>query len=123
MLIPHPQISPCLLYTSDAADESSRVDLGGRRIIKKKTGAAPQQGTGGQYRQRFRRAGDAVRGCLLRLESGRACTQRCAASGTGTVWRAGDGSSAGRHCLEFCEERQPRGRAVDQRAVALVADP
>ncbi len=26
----------CLLYTSDAADESSRVDLGGRRIIKKK---------------------------------------------------------------------------------------
>ena len=28
--------SPCLLYTSDAADERSRVDLGGRRIIKKK---------------------------------------------------------------------------------------
>ena len=27
----------CLLYTSDAADERSRVDLGGRRIIKKKT--------------------------------------------------------------------------------------
>ena len=27
---------PCLLYTSDAADERSRVDLGGRRIIKKK---------------------------------------------------------------------------------------
>ena len=26
----------CLLYTSDAADERSRVDLGGRRIIKKK---------------------------------------------------------------------------------------
>ena len=25
----------CLLYTSDAADESDRVDLGGRRIIKK----------------------------------------------------------------------------------------
>ena len=25
----------CLLYTSDAADERSRVDLGGRRIIKK----------------------------------------------------------------------------------------
>ena len=24
----------CLLYTSDAADERSRVDLGGRRIIK-----------------------------------------------------------------------------------------
>ena len=31
---PHPR--PCLLYTSDAADERSSVDLGGRRIIKKK---------------------------------------------------------------------------------------
>ena len=28
--------TPCLLYTSDAADERSSVDLGGRRIIKKK---------------------------------------------------------------------------------------
>ena len=28
--------SYCLLYTSDAADERSSVDLGGRRIIKKK---------------------------------------------------------------------------------------
>ena len=27
----------CLLYTSDAADERSSVDLGGRRIIKKTT--------------------------------------------------------------------------------------
>ena len=26
----------CLLYTSDTADERSSVDLGGRRIIKKK---------------------------------------------------------------------------------------
>ena len=31
----HPSI--CLLYTSDAADERSSVDLGGRRIIKKQT--------------------------------------------------------------------------------------
>ena len=30
-------ITSCLLYTSDAADERSSVDLGGRRIIKKKT--------------------------------------------------------------------------------------
>ena len=30
-------IARCLLYTSDAADERSSVDLGGRRIIKKKT--------------------------------------------------------------------------------------
>ena len=35
----------CLLYTSDAADERSSVDLGGRRIIKKKNNndtAGPQ---------------------------------------------------------------------------------
>ena len=31
-----PQDKRCLLYTSDAADERSSVDLGGRRIIKKK---------------------------------------------------------------------------------------
>ena len=31
-----PKHKPCLLYTSDAADERSSVDLGGRRIIKKK---------------------------------------------------------------------------------------
>ena len=30
------QNTGCLLYTSDAADERSSVDLGGRRIIKKK---------------------------------------------------------------------------------------
>ena len=29
-------VTACLLYTSDAADERSSVDLGGRRIIKKK---------------------------------------------------------------------------------------
>ena len=29
-------INICLLYTSDAADERYSVDLGGRRIIKKK---------------------------------------------------------------------------------------
>ena len=35
--LPEPQLpSTCLLYTSDAADERSSVDLGGRRIIKKK---------------------------------------------------------------------------------------
>ena len=30
-------VGACLLYTSDAADERSSVDLGGRRIIKKKS--------------------------------------------------------------------------------------
>ena len=29
-------VRSCLLYTSDAADERSSVDLGGRRIIKQK---------------------------------------------------------------------------------------
>ena len=41
-VIGNPDLDPetswgCLLYTSDAADERSSVDLGGRRIIKKKT--------------------------------------------------------------------------------------
>ena len=31
------EVYPCLLYTSDAADDLLCVDLGGRRIIKKKT--------------------------------------------------------------------------------------
>ena len=31
-----PSAMACLLYTSDAADERSSVDLGGRRIINKK---------------------------------------------------------------------------------------
>ena len=31
-----PALWRCLLYTSDAADERSSVDLGGRRIINKK---------------------------------------------------------------------------------------
>ena len=36
----------CLLYTSDAADEQRGVDLGGRRIIKKKKeGESRKQGT------------------------------------------------------------------------------
>ena len=34
---PFDTLDICLLYTSDAADERSSVDLGGRRIIKKKT--------------------------------------------------------------------------------------
>ena len=33
----------CLLYTSDAADERSSVDLGGRRIIKKKNKIQSQE--------------------------------------------------------------------------------
>ena len=39
LAVAHHHVHPaqvCLLYTSDAADERSSVDLGGRRIIKKK---------------------------------------------------------------------------------------
>ena len=39
----------CLLYTSDAADERSSVDLGGRRIIKKKNRAEPRGGDEQHY--------------------------------------------------------------------------
>eukprot|EP00658_Telonema_sp_P-2_P050507 TRINITY_DN38542_c0_g1_i1.p1 TRINITY_DN38542_c0_g1~~TRINITY_DN38542_c0_g1_i1.p1 ORF type:complete len:144 (+),score=58.84 TRINITY_DN38542_c0_g1_i1:45-476(+) len=34
--LPLSAFETCLLYTSDAADEEDSVDLGGRRIIKKK---------------------------------------------------------------------------------------
>ena len=36
LAVDHELLEGCLLYTSDAADERSSVDLGGRRIIKKK---------------------------------------------------------------------------------------
>ena len=36
----HRTYTICLLYTSDAADDLLCVDLGGRRIIKKKTKTA-----------------------------------------------------------------------------------
>ena len=43
---------PCLLYTSDAADEGLGVDLGGRRIIKKKKrGEGWREGVGGGARR------------------------------------------------------------------------
>ena len=45
----------CLLYTSDAADERSSVDLGGRRIIKTKnscTTAMRRDASPKQIRQR-----------------------------------------------------------------------
>ena len=40
-----PRLGSCLLYTSDAADERSSVDLGGRRIIKKKIYSTHTRGT------------------------------------------------------------------------------
>ena len=41
----------CLLYTSDAADERSSVDLGGRRIIKKKKHRELHKGDSTKYVQ------------------------------------------------------------------------
>ena len=52
----------CLLYTSDAADDMQCVDLGGRRIIKKRTCTDDQwdscrrvaEGSGGAQRGFFK---------------------------------------------------------------------
>ncbi len=38
-----PPVGYCLLYTSDAADDLIGVDLGGRRIIKKKKGVVKNE--------------------------------------------------------------------------------
>ena len=48
----------CLLYTSDAADELSSVDLGGRRIIKKTKEKENEKGSlenylAGDYRRTY----------------------------------------------------------------------
>ena len=40
--------SICPLYTSDAADERSSVDLGGRRIIQKKQKTSNGRGRSGE---------------------------------------------------------------------------
>ena len=40
----------CLLYTSDAADERSSVDLGGRRIIKTKKDTELLSRVGSDYK-------------------------------------------------------------------------
>ena len=45
---PKDTITTCLLYTSDAADERSSVDLGGRRIIKKKNKGVESSNTTSQ---------------------------------------------------------------------------
>ena len=42
-VVSEPGLCICLLYTSDAADERSSVDLGGRRIIKKKKNTKQRQ--------------------------------------------------------------------------------
>ena len=58
--LPLSKVLPCcLLYTSDAADELDGVDLGGRRIIKKKffqaedgiLDVAPSRGLGDVYKR------------------------------------------------------------------------
>ena len=58
------RVRSCLLYTSDAADEYSGVDLGGRRIIKKSffqaedgiRDIAVSRGLGDVYKRQFYRS-------------------------------------------------------------------
>eukprot|EP00658_Telonema_sp_P-2_P034693 TRINITY_DN25316_c0_g1_i1.p1 TRINITY_DN25316_c0_g1~~TRINITY_DN25316_c0_g1_i1.p1 ORF type:complete len:476 (-),score=93.98 TRINITY_DN25316_c0_g1_i1:10-1437(-) len=45
----NPRLYGCLLYTSDAADEEDSVDLGGRRIIKKKNKKQNKKSTVKEY--------------------------------------------------------------------------
>ena len=45
-------LKACLLYTSDAADERSSVDLGGRRIIKKKNNRKKRYA---QYQKQYKK--------------------------------------------------------------------
>ena len=47
-----PAVHSCLFYTSDAADERSSVDLGGRRIIKKKIHTSAQMGPNSNTNER-----------------------------------------------------------------------
>ena len=56
----------CLLYTSDAADELDGVDLGGRRIIKKKFFQAED---GIRDQPRSRGLGDVYKRQTIRLLS------------------------------------------------------
>ena len=49
-MIPDHPLRGCLLYTSDAADERSSVDLGGRRIIKKKKQTQTHRTRSQQYK-------------------------------------------------------------------------
>ena len=57
----HPTAVPCLLYTSDAADDLLCVDLGGRRIIKKKkeekSGRGEKKDSAELKRMQYRQAG------------------------------------------------------------------
>ena len=59
----------CLLYTSDAADERSSVDLGGRRIIQKKKKKQPcipsQQLRGQRIDQSMQRLSFGILLCLM----------------------------------------------------------
>ena len=56
----------CLLYTSDAADERSSVDLGGRRIIKKKSNLRPPRSRVHSKRDREQEDHVDIRECSLR---------------------------------------------------------
>src|SRR5664279_98847 len=58
-IIPDParkNLLPCLLYTSDAADEEDSVDLGGVRIVQAEDGIrdrSPSRGLGDVYKRQL----------------------------------------------------------------------
>ena len=68
-----------------------------------------------------RRIGDAVCRRLLRVQSRCACVKRRPAHGAGTVWRAGDGSSAWCDQYKLCKECRRPSRIADPRTVTMVA--
>src|SRR5665254_16095 len=50
------RVHPCLLYTSDAADDLTRVDLGGRRFFQAEDGirdAQESRGLGDVYKRQW----------------------------------------------------------------------
>ena len=56
----------CLLYTSDAADERSSVDLGGRRIIKTKKSLEIRERRSSKYHQQQKCISDTTLHAVLK---------------------------------------------------------
>ena len=63
----------CLLYTSDAADERSSVDLGGRRIIKKKNSSNTERHR--RHTQKIKKRPQAAKYCKKDMKQ-KSCEER-----------------------------------------------
>src|SRR5665811_1141325 len=71
-----PRSSPCscLLYTSDAADDLTRVDLGGRRVFQAEDGIRDlvrSRGLGDVYKRQLWPFGAEERACVPELDGQR----------------------------------------------------